>query len=310
MASPADIESLNRVFADAFTERYHRDGLVGVRVPQLNPDIWRYALRDAGAGAMLWYDEHDGLVAFNMVHRSGAEGWMGPLAVRTDRQEMGVGRTIVSAAIDWLSTQGVSTIGLETMPRTVENIGFYSRMGFAPNHLTVTMTGHAARRRVAGKVVRLSELRPDERSALAERCRRRLEQSARGYDYRREMDLTAELALGDTIVVEGDRDVAGFAIWHSAALVGGRPSEELRVLKLFADSIETFVRLLVALEGCAAAVGVRLVAIRCQTGLTHAYGALVERGYHVRWTDLRMTLEGYAEPTLPESEVLFSNWEI
>ena len=47
-----DIDSLNRVFADAFTDRYSRDGLVGVRVPQLNNLVWRYALEDAGDGSM------------------------------------------------------------------------------------------------------------------------------------------------------------------------------------------------------------------------------------------------------------------
>jgi hypothetical protein len=33
------------------------------------------------------------------------------------------------------------------------------------------------------------------------------------------------------------------------------------------------------------------------------------RGYQVRWTDLRMHLEGYPERPVPEG-VLFSNWEI
>ena len=66
----SDIPALNRLFSDAFTDRYRRDGLVGVRVPQLNPEIWRYAIRDAGAGAMVWFDEHDELVAFNMAHHS------------------------------------------------------------------------------------------------------------------------------------------------------------------------------------------------------------------------------------------------
>ena len=51
-----DIEPLNRVFADAFTDRYSRDGLVGVRVPHLNTLVWRYALEDAGHGAMVWRD--------------------------------------------------------------------------------------------------------------------------------------------------------------------------------------------------------------------------------------------------------------
>ena len=73
-----DIDPLNRVFSDAFTERYRRDGMVGVRVPYLNPAIWRYAIEDADGGAMLWRDERDEIVAFNVAHHSGVEGWMGP----------------------------------------------------------------------------------------------------------------------------------------------------------------------------------------------------------------------------------------
>ena len=84
-----DVPALNRLFAEAFTDRYRRDGLVGVRVPFLNPVIWRYALDDAGSGAMIWRDEADRLIAFNIAHKSGVEGWMGPLAVRPDRQTGG-----------------------------------------------------------------------------------------------------------------------------------------------------------------------------------------------------------------------------
>ena len=104
-AGERDTDALNRVFADAFTDRYRRDGLVGVRVPHLNPQVWRYALLDAGAGAMLWRDETGHVVAFNVAHRSGTEGWMGPLAVRPDRQGAGVGKAIVRAAVDWLIEQ-------------------------------------------------------------------------------------------------------------------------------------------------------------------------------------------------------------
>src|SRR5438445_300847 len=50
VAGERDTEDLNRVFAEAFTDRYRRDGLVGVRVPHLNPHVWRYALLDAGDG--------------------------------------------------------------------------------------------------------------------------------------------------------------------------------------------------------------------------------------------------------------------
>src|SRR3954468_13049136 len=90
-----DIGALNVVFSDAFTERYRRDGMVGVRVPNLNPQVWRYAIEDAAAGAMLWRDARGEIAAFNMVHRSGVEGWMGPLAVRTDHQGSGIGKDLV-----------------------------------------------------------------------------------------------------------------------------------------------------------------------------------------------------------------------
>src|SRR5881409_2262839 len=146
VAGERDTEDLNRVFADAFTDRYRRDGLVGVRVPYLNPQVWRYALLDAGDGAMLWRDESGKVAGFNIAHRSGREGWMGPLAVRPDRQAAGAGKTVVQTAVDWLVEQGVDTLGLETMPRTVDNIGFYSRLGFTPGRLTVTMTNDIATR--------------------------------------------------------------------------------------------------------------------------------------------------------------------
>ena len=61
-----DVAALNQVFADAFTDRYRRDGMVGVRVPRLNPAVWRYALRDSGDGAMVWTDHDDKIAAFNV----------------------------------------------------------------------------------------------------------------------------------------------------------------------------------------------------------------------------------------------------
>src|SRR5207253_881742 len=227
-AGERDTDALNRVFADAFTDRYRRDGLVGVRVPHLNPQVWRYALLDAGAGAMLWRDEAGHVVAFNVAHRSGTEGWMGPLAVRPDRQGAGVGKAIVRAAVDWLIDQRVATLGLETMPRTVENIGFYARLGFAPGHLTVTLTNDIATRGHAAPAL-LSQRKGDASAATT--------------------------------------------------------------------------------EAAAARAGIRRVAVRCQTRFDDTFRRLVARGYRVRWTDLRMTYEGYGEPH-PRRGVLFSNWEI
>ncbi len=133
---------------------------------------------------------------------------MGPLAVRTDRQGEGIGRVIVETAVDWLKQQQVTTIGLETMPRTVDNIGFYSRLGFLPRHLTITMT-REVHRGVAGEFAHFGRGTPERQAELLAGCRKRLDVVAPGYDFSREIELTSELDIGDTVVVVVDGEVRG-----------------------------------------------------------------------------------------------------
>jgi len=306
-ATDRDIESLNRVFTEAFTDRYTRDGLLGVRVPHLNNLVWRYAIEDAGDGSMVWRDAEGHLVAFNMVHRSGTEGWMGPLAVRPDRQGEGLGSAMVRNAVEWLRSQGATTIGLETMPRTVDNIGFYSRIGLVPGHLTVTLV-HDVPRRALGTVELLSGAGPQWASRLEE-CRRLTDQLLPGIDFTRELALTRELDIGDTTMVREGANLTGFALWHSTPLAAGRPKDELRVLKLVAATPAALEQLVQAVQFSATAERVNRVAIRCQTEFAEAYLHLIQLGYRVHWTDLRMLLDGH--PQLPPAKgVLMSNWEI
>ena len=307
-ATERDIESLNRVFAEAFTDRYRRDGLIGVRVPQLNPLVWRYALLDAGEGAMVWRDERNDIAAFNVAHQAGREGWMGPLAVRPDRQGTGVGKTIVHTAADWLIDRGVTTLGLETMPRTPENIGFYARLGFIPGYLTITLTNEIATRGHPAPAL-LSHRSAAERETVMDAARGLLSELVSGIDFSREILLTSELGLGDTSLVEGNRGVDALAVWHSAPLADSRARDEVRVLKLAARDDASFDAAISAVEAAAAKAGIRRIAIRCQSRYGDAFRRLIARGYRVRWTDLRMTYEGYAEQHA-SSGVVFSNWEI
>jgi GNAT superfamily N-acetyltransferase len=295
---------MNAVFSDSFTDRYRRDGLVGVRVPQLNPKVWRYAIADAAEGAMVWHDD-DGLAAFNMVHRSGGEGWMGPLAVRPDRQAQGLGKRIVQAGVDWLQVGGVQTIGLETMPRTVDNIGFYSGLDFVPRYLTVTLTRELS----SGGVPTESLSTASDPESVLEACRSLTLGVQPSCDYTREIQLSADLGLGDTSLVHRDGTLAGFALWHSSPLAEGRPAEELRVLKLAALDLAAFEALIEGLIGAGEGLGVTRLSVRCQTAFPEAYRSLVQRGFQVQWTDLRMTHAGYDEP-IPASGIVFSNWEI
>lgn len=306
-ASIADIEELNQVFSDSFTERYRRDGMVGVRVPFLNSTIWRYAIEDAADGAMLWRDERGRVAAFNMVHRSGTEGWMGPLAVRTELQGSGAGKEIVTRGVDWLKTQGATVIGLETMPRTMDNIGFYSRLGFVPGRLTITSTLDVAY--AASPAQLLGRMTSSARDDAVAECHALTHRLLPGYDYSREIHLTHELSLGDTVLLyDGDR-IAGFALAHTAPLVEGRSREELRVLKLVLADESRFAELVQAVADFGRRSGTRRIALRLQGEFERAYQRVIALGGHVRWTDLRMSFVEYEEHR-PEHGLVLSNWEI
>ncbi len=301
----ADIGRLNLMFSDAFSDRYRRDGLAGVRVPPLNPAIWRYAIDGAGEGATCWVDGRDELLAFNVAHQSGTEGWMGPLAVRPDLQGSGLGKEVVTRGVEFLRQGGCTVIGLETMPRTLDNIGFYGRLGFVPSRLTVTFTVEAHRARC----VLLSQLGAAEAEQALRECAALMQRLQPGVDFTREIQLTRALGVGDTVLLTGRDGITGFALCHAAPLIEGRTRDELRVLKLAVDDAAEFGPLLAAIGGYARIAGTSRAALRVQGDYPDAYRHLVASGARVRWTDLRMTLTGYAEH-VSERGVVFSNWEI
>ena len=306
-ARMTDIDALNQLFSEAFTERYRRDGMMGVRVPQLNPAMWRYAIHDAEGGALQWRGDRDEVIAFNIAHRSGSEGWMGPLAVRPEWQGSGLGKEVVRAGIAWLETQGARVIGLETMPRTMDNIGFYSGLGFLPGRLTLTLTLDAAAGE--GTPTLLGRVSARSRDDLIDACRQLTHERIAGYDYSREIRLTSELGLGDTVVLERGGRLAGFALYHSASLVEGRARDELRVLKLVIAREEDMEPMAERLASVARSAGIKRVAVRVQGEYLSIYERLIDMGARVRWTDLRMTFKGFGE-SRASSGVVLSNWEI
>jgi hypothetical protein len=300
------------VFSESFTERYRKDGLVGVRVPALNPAIWRYALADAGEGAMLWRGERGDVVAFNIAHHSGAParargGWGRWRFARACRAR-GSGRRSCAPASTGCAAAARRTIGLETMPRTMDNIGFYSGLGFVPGPLTLTVTLEAESAERAPQLV--GRLPGRDRDDAMGECRALASALVAGRDFTREIALTEELALGDTVLVrDAAGALAGFAICHSAPLVEGRVREELRVLKLAVAAPDAVPALAAAVCDFARRSGTRRAAFRVQGDYPWLYAELLRRRGRVRWTDLRMTLDGHREPRAADGALL-SNWEI
>ena len=136
-----------------------------------------------------------------------------------------------------------------------------------------------------------------------------MDEALPGFDYTREIELTNETALGDTLLMYESDVLAGFAICHSAPLVEGRTKEELRVLKAVVRTEGAFDRMVAQLADFARRAETARVAIRLQGDYSSLFRRLVAIGARVRWTDLRMVLAGYEERP-PKFGVALSNWEI
>lgn len=306
--STVPLSELNALFSDAFSERYRRDGMVGVRVPPLHPRLWGFAFEAAGDGAMAWRDETGALAAFNLAHVSGREGWMGPLAVREDLQGQGVGGRIVAAAVRHLRAAGCTIIGLETMPRTMDNIGFYARRGFFPGRVTFTVTLAAVTG--DGPPARLGQRSSSARADAVAACTALLDRLRPGADYAREITATLAHGIGDCLLFEDAAGrLDGFALYHDVPLVEGRSLEEIRVLKVALADRRQVPRLAAAVAAQARVSGALRGALRVQGEYGETFAALVGAGARVRWTDLRMHLGGCEEPAAGAGLVL-SNWEI
>ena len=306
-----DIEPLNRVFAEAFTDRYSRDGLVGVRVPQLNPLVWRYAIEDAGDGAMVWRDADGQLVAFNMVHRSGTEGWMGPLAVRPDRQGEGLGSTMVRRASIGSGARAPRPSGWRPCRGRWTTSASTAGSGLVPG----APHGHAGPRRAApvaaaGAAELLSAAGPavgrgGSRSAASSPTR-----CCRAWTSPGSSRSPASSAIGDTTLVRDGDELIGFALWHSTPLAAGRPKDELRVLKLVArgsPGLRPAARRAARPRPPPSGSGGSPSAARPSSWRPTCGWS--SRGYRVHWTDLRMLLPG--QPPRPARDgIVMSNWEI
>ena len=116
-------------------------------------------------------------------------------------------------------------------------------------------------------------------------------------------------AVKRTVRAAADLDIKYLTLFGFSSENWGRPAEEMRVLKLVAVDEKSFSRVVAAMQAAGRALGLKRLAIRCQTRFTGAYRHLVGAGFNVQWTDLRMTLVGFDERPV-EGAVVLSNWEI
>ena len=196
-ATARDVEPLNRLFAEAFTDRYRRDGLVG-RAGAVS-QAGDLALRDRGCGR----GRHDvarrrrparGVQHGAPLRHRGLDG-----AARRAARPAGRRRGARHRA----GGHRAPALARRHDHRPRDDAAHHREhrllqpLGFVPRHLTVTLVRDAVRA-VARDATRLSS--GDIAGGIAE-CAELTSRVAPGVDFSRELLLTHEMGLGDTTLV-------------------------------------------------------------------------------------------------------------
>lgn len=95
---------------------------------------------ESSNNSSLVYEIDGKVVGFNFIHIWGSFGWFGPFGVYPKYQSKGIGKEMIRHTIKLLKEEyKVTTIGLNTMPESQYNVGFYMSLGFTPLKLSLNL---------------------------------------------------------------------------------------------------------------------------------------------------------------------------
>ncbi|MFL0253074.1 GNAT family N-acetyltransferase [Clostridium neuense] len=95
---------------------------------------------EASNNSSIVYEIDNKVVGYNFLHLWGSFAWFGPLGVHPEYKGSGIGKALIAHTIKILKEDyNASTIGLNTMPESSYNVGFYMNLGFSPLKLTLSL---------------------------------------------------------------------------------------------------------------------------------------------------------------------------
>lgn len=245
----------------------------------------------------------------------GSLGLLGPVAVLTNYQNQTIGQQLIRAAQEFFHENKATLHGCVTYPTSPKHLFLYHKFGYRPKSLTCVMsrvidrtpprTAPAAAKpsKTPLTVRRFSTLEETKKKAALARFHRITNAVCRGMDVSKEVEIVDGLALGDTLLLERGHDLVGFTIYHTPG-VSEAPTGALYVKFLAIDppqrKVEHLAEFVAAIEALGRELGVQRVILPVYTRYWLAYSILVQCGYQVDFSMIRMQRgkqEDYEDPT-------------
>lgn len=248
--------------------------------------------------------EQDGeLVACGFVMDWGSVGIFGPLTVDVNHWGKGIARQMLDAMTAYMDARGFALHGLFTHPQSATHIRLYEAYGFRMQRVTAVMDKQVDLTSVMPTdAACFSSLGDADREVALKQCAAITEAVYAGLDLTGEILSIDENRSGDTLLLQIDGHLAGFACCHQGA--GSEAGSSQTLVKFAAVSPGAsagsyFARLLESCERFAAQRGtVRLVA-GTNTGRRTCYETMLKAGYRT-WMNgiamIRPDHDGYNTP--------------
>ena len=228
--------------------------------------------------------EIDGaVVGSNFATNWGSIGFFGPLTIRPDLWDRGIGRRLMEPIMGCFERWGTKHAGLFTFPQSQKHIGLYQKFGFYPRFLTPVMSKPVEQAAFAPSAFsKFSETTEPARDMALRACRDLTDAVYNGLDVTAEIRAVAEQSLGDTLLISDSQGLAALAICHNGA--GSEAGSGSCYLKFAAArpgprAEENFNALLDACEEFARARNASRISAGVNTARENAYRRMLARGF-------------------------------
>src|ERR1044072_7924067 len=150
----------------------------------------------------------------NFAANWGSVGFFGPLTVRPDLWDRGLGKKLMEPIIECFDHWRTSYAGLFTFAHSNKHVGLYQKFGFWPRFLTAIMSKPVGQSGHQSQWTRFSEVPEDEREALLLDCRQVTDAIYEGLDVTLEGRAIAHQHLGATVLLWNEGNLSGLAVCH------------------------------------------------------------------------------------------------